>query len=89
MINLGDRFGCRTVKECRGRNSSGNKLWRVQCDCGSVVITTGPAIRKTRTCRSCANAQKKGRCIKSGRLSFINGTSREDENEFFLGDLAT
>lgn len=43
----GQRFGRLVVLEFAGREKgNGNALWKCQCDCGNVVVTSGHRLRK-------------------------------------------
>lgn len=49
---IGQRFGKLVVLESAGLNKEGRQLWKCQCDCGNIHITTSKNLQ-TGACKSC------------------------------------
>lgn len=47
---IGQRYGSMVVTERAGNASSGDALWKCQCDCGRTVVKTGNNLTKVKTC---------------------------------------
>jgi hypothetical protein len=57
-IELGARFGTRTVVEELAKRKNGYIMYRVQCDCGDSVVLNGSYLRtRERPCKSCSAKQ--------------------------------
>lgn len=54
-LNIGQRFGTRTIIEELEQRKNGYILYKVQCDCGDIVILNGSYLRtRNRPCKSCS-----------------------------------
>lgn len=55
ILKIGARFGTRTIIEEMKERKNGYIMYRVQCDCGDVVILNGSYLRtRERPCKSCS-----------------------------------
>lgn len=59
---LGQKFGYLTVIEEDGSNSSGNAMWKCECDCGNKVSVRGIDLRRGHT-KSCGCYRPKSKVI--------------------------
>lgn len=69
----GERFGRATIIKYAGKDKHNLYLWECKCDCGTVFVTTGNALRTGRT-KSCGCLQKE---IASKTLRDYNESPRK------------
>lgn len=75
VINeIGNKYGKLTVIERVGSDSDHKALWKCQCECGGIVITTGKRLRNG-TCASCG-------CVHSVMNSKINQYLKDNNITF-------
>lgn len=81
-LSIGERFGTRTIIEELEQRKNGYILYKVQCDCGDIVILNGSYLRtRNRPCKSCSAKlhTKKGQdhyAYKHGMASRTKGKDR-------------
>jgi len=81
-IKIGDRFGNRTIIEELTIRKNGYIMYKVQCDCGDIVILNGSYLKsRQRPCKSCSAKKntKKGKdhyAYKHGMASRTKGKDR-------------
>lgn len=74
---VGDRYGRLVVVEPRGSNARGLRLWACRCDCGTVRVVPGNALRTGNT-KSCG-------CARSASISVAmrrHGQAAERTREY-------
>ena len=76
----GKRFGRLIALAPSGRGSSGNVVWRVRCDCGTVVEVRSDSLRSGHT--SSCGCLHRDRVISSGRNNRRHGESHPPSHEF-------
>lgn len=82
ILNIGQRFGTRTIIEQMNERKNGYILYKVKCDCGDIVILNGSYLRTgDRPCKCCSAKlnTKKGKehhFYKHGMASRTKGKDR-------------
>lgn len=81
-MNIGTKFGTRTIIEELTTRKNGYVMYKVQCDCGDVIILNGSYLRtRERPCKCCSAKlhTKKGKdhyAFKHGMASRTKGKDR-------------
>lgn len=81
-IEIGSRFGTRTVVEELSERKNGYIMYRVLCDCGDIARLNGTYLRdKERLCPSCSSKKRTKKGIdnplfKHGHASWSKGRNR-------------
>ncbi len=81
-LKIGEKFGTRTIVKEMSERKNGYIMYKVQCDCGDVVILNGSYLRsRNRPCKSCSAKKntKKGvehYAFKHGMASRTKGKDR-------------
>ena len=81
-LMIGQRFGTRTVTELMPYRKNGYLMYKVECDCGDIMILNGSYLRtRERPCKSCSLKKntKKGDqhyAYKHGMASRTKGRDR-------------